>query len=128
MPSALPVPVPRLPRQPRKRRRRLALTLVAGIAAGGLVGPVGALADATVVVRVRAAGEAVDGTVTLVAKGSSKGRYQCRTSDGRCTIRGVPGGRYTVRFVPERGESPPERSVMIPPEGEVSLIVSANHR
>lgn len=108
-----------------RRRRRLAVTLVAGIAASGLVAPGAAIADATVVVRVRAAGAAVDGTVTLIPKGSSKGRYQCRTSDGRCTIRDVPGGRHTVRFVPERGASPPERSVMIPPEGEVSLIVSA---
>jgi hypothetical protein len=29
-----------------------------------------------------------------------------------------------VRFQPEEGDSPPDRTVMIPPEGEVTLVVS----
>jgi hypothetical protein len=77
-----------------------------------------------VLVRVQAAGEAVDGRVTLTRKDDGSERRTCQTRAGRCRIPGVPGGRYVVRFQPEEGDSPPDRTVMIPPEGEVTLVVS----
>jgi len=89
-----------------------------------LAAPSAARADAVVLVRVQAAGEAVDGRVTLTRKDDGSERRTCQTRAGRCRIPGVPGGRYVVRFQPEEGDSPPDRTVMIPPEGEVTLVVS----
>jgi len=84
-----------------------------------------ALAEATVSVEVRSAkGQRAEGTVTLEARGASR-RFTCTTRAGRCRIQGVPGGRYVVRLAPKEGKAPPPRTVVIPPQGEVSLIVSA---
>jgi hypothetical protein len=82
-----------------------------------------ALADATVVVQLkRADGSAAEGTVVL-SKGDS--RLRCTTSQGRCEIKNVPGGSYTVEV--EQGTEPAgkPKQVMIPPSGEVKLNVAA---
>ena len=85
-----------------------------------------ALADAVVVVTLRAAdGSRVAGTVQL-SRGETK--HGCTAGpDGRCEIRGVAGGAYTVTVEPAAGRpSPKPRSVMIPPTGEVKLMVNAS--
>ena len=83
-----------------------------------------ALAEATVIVDLKAAdGSAVDGTVEL-KKGDTK--FRCSTQKGHCEIKGVPGGMYSVE-VSETQKAPPKaKSVMIPPSGEVKLIVNAS--
>lgn len=83
-----------------------------------------ALAAALVVVEVRTPeGEPADGTVTLTPKGGGES-HSCTTEGGKCKIDGVEGGRYEVSLDPNKGEAPPSRTVMIPPSGRVSLIVS----
>lgn len=83
-----------------------------------------AQAQASVHVQVRtAAGKVADGKVIL--QGHADGhRYTCTTAAGACRIDGVPGGSYEVRLEPKKGHAPPPRKVMIPPSGEVTLIVS----
>lgn len=84
-----------------------------------------ASADAKVLVQIRSAsGASVDGKVTLSPTAGGKA-YTCQTASGRCQIGGVPGGRYVVRFQPNKGEAMPSRKVMIPPSGEVKLSVAA---
>jgi len=61
-----------------------------------------------------------EGRVVLEANGQ---RHQCRTEGGRCSISGVPGGRYTARFTPNEGAAPPPRAVVIPPSGDVELRI-----
>jgi hypothetical protein len=83
-----------------------------------------ALAEATVVVDLKAPdGAAADGTVEL-KKGDAK--YRCVTQKGHCEIKGVPGGMYSVEVT--QGDKPvaKPKSVMIPPSGEVKLIVNAS--
>jgi hypothetical protein len=85
-----------------------------------------ALANALVVVKIRAAGDkVVDGVVTLSAR-SGDATFSCETKEGACKIDNVPGGAYTVKFAPKAGTAPKPRPVMIPPEGTVSLFISAN--
>ena len=85
--------------------------------------PLVALAQSRVIVEVRApSGEAADGTVTLEPTGGGRS-YSCTTSRGRCTLEGVPGGRYFAKLVPNQGEAPAPRRVMIPPAGEVTVHV-----
>lgn len=88
-----------------------------------LLVPSGVLADATVVVELRLPdGRSTDGTVQLT-KGEAK--HRCTTNGGRCAISGVAGGVYTVS-VEQSGQTPPKpKSVVIPPSGEVKLIVNA---
>lgn len=83
-----------------------------------------ALAEASVVVELkRADGTPVAATVVL-SKGESS--YRCDTDEGgRCVIRGVAGGIYQVRAeLPGRQPGKPKTAV-IPPSGEVKLIVNA---
>jgi hypothetical protein len=84
-----------------------------------------ALAEATVIVEVkRPDGTSAEGTVQLT-KGDT--RYTCSTGgQGRCTIPGVVGGMYGVTV--QQGDRPATKpkSVVIPPSGEVKLIVNAN--
>jgi len=90
-----------------------------------LFAPLRAFAEATVLVELKGpGGAATEGTVQL-AKGETK--HRCSTDQGgRCEIRGVPGGIYTVS-VEQPGKAPPkDKSVVIPPSGEVKLIVNAN--
>lgn len=105
----------------RSRAPRRAATLLAGALWLGL-GSV-ALADATVVVQLRRAdGSAAEGTV-LLSKGET--HLRCTTQQGRCEIKNVPGGSYTVEL--EQGSEPAgkPKQVMIPPSGEVKLNVAA---
>jgi hypothetical protein len=83
-----------------------------------------ALADATVIVELKAAdGASADGTVEL-SKGEIK--HRCTTDKGRCEIKAVAGGMYTVEVTQPGRPSPKPKTVMIPPSGEVKLIVNAN--
>ena len=80
-------------------------------------------ADAVVNVKVRnASNQAVDGRVELSGEG---GRFTCTTSQGGCTIRSVPGGRYTVVFTPKSGSATAPKKVMIPPDGSADLFIAA---
>jgi len=82
-----------------------------------------ALADALVVIEVRAGKDFAEGTVRLKAKSGGK-TYECATSRGKCTLDGVTGGLYTVTMVPRNAKPPKPRTVMIPPSGRVELHVS----
>jgi len=83
-----------------------------------------ALAEATVVVELKTAdGSPADGTVEL-KKGDTK--FQCSTQKGRCEIKAVPGGMYTVGVSQGDKPAPKAKTVMIPPSGEVKLIVNAS--
>ena len=81
-----------------------------------------ASADATVVVYVRRAGSAIDATVTV--KDASGTTSTCHTEGGSCQLEGIAAGRSTVVARVEDGASSEPRSVMIPPDGKVSLFVS----
>jgi hypothetical protein len=59
-----------------------------------------------------------------LTKGDSK--HRCTTDKGRCEIKGVAGGQYTVGVVQTGKPSPKPKTVMIPPSGEVKLIVNAS--
>lgn len=108
----------------RKLLRRLAPLCLALLGLVAFAAP--ALADALVVVQVRTGGgDPVDGEVTLRPRGGGAS-FSCTTSAGRCQIPHVPGGRYTVHFVPTEGEAPADQPAMIPPQGRVTLNVAAN--
>ena len=80
-------------------------------------------ADAVVNVKVRSAdNKPVDGRVELSGDG---GTFTCTTSQGSCTIRSVPGGRYVVVFKPKSGGSSAPKKVMIPPDGNTDLHIAA---
>jgi hypothetical protein len=93
--------------------------------AASLLVPLRALADATVVVELkRPDGSAAEGGVQLT-KGEAK--YGCSTDKaGRCELRGVAGGVYTVKVDQPGRPAPKEKTVVIPPSGEVKLIVNAS--
>lgn len=83
-----------------------------------------AAADATVHVKLRdAQGSPAEGTVTLVDAGGNK-VASCTTQSGTCDMAHVKGGSYRAEVIPKVGDAPKPRKVMIPPDGEVSLIVS----
>lgn len=93
------------------------------VCALGLFMASGARADAVVHVKVRnASNQSVDGRVELSGDG---GRFTCTTSQGSCTIRSVPGGRYTVVFAPKSGSATAPKKVMIPPDGSAELLIAA---
>jgi hypothetical protein len=83
-----------------------------------------AAADASVLVELkRADGRPVSAAVVLT-KGET--RYRCDTDQaGRCVIKDVAGGIYQVTA--EQDGRPPgkPRTAVIPPSGEVKLIVNA---
>jgi hypothetical protein len=80
-------------------------------------------ADAVVHVKVRnPSNQAVDGRVELNGEG---GRFTCTTSQGSCTLRSVPGGRYTVVFMPKSGSATAPKKVVIPPDGSADLLIAA---
>ena len=84
-----------------------------------------AWADANVVVELRRPdGSPAEGAV-LLTKGEAKHRCTTDTS-GRCTIAGVAGGVYTVSVEQAGKSAPKDKTVVIPPTGEVKLIVNAN--
>lgn len=82
-----------------------------------------ARADAIVHVKVRSAGnQPADGRVELSGDG---GTFTCTTSQGNCTIRSVPGGRYLAVFKPKSGNATAPKKVMIPPDGKADLHIAA---
>jgi hypothetical protein len=82
-----------------------------------------ARADAVVHVKVRSAdNKPVDGRVELSGDG---GRFTCTTSQGVCTLRSVPGGRYLAVFKPKSGKATAPKKVMIPPNGKADLRIAA---
>ena len=83
-----------------------------------------AAADAVVIVELkRPDGSNAEGTVQLT-KGETK--HRCTTDKaGRCEIRGVAGGVYTVSVEQQGRPAPKEKTAVIPPSGEVKLIVNA---
>jgi hypothetical protein len=84
-----------------------------------------ARADATVVVELkRPDGSSAEGTVQLT-RGDAK--HRCTTDKaGRCALSGVLGGMYTVSVEQPGKPGPKDKTVVIPPSGEVKLIVNAN--
>lgn len=83
-----------------------------------------AAADALVEVELRdAGGKPADGEVRL-EDASGKAVAHCTTKAGRCEMAAVPGGSYKARVTPQDGTPPKPKSVMIPPSGKVSLIIS----
>ena len=84
-----------------------------------------ALADDLVHVIVRNIDDQpVDGLVKLRPLGDGKS-FNCSTVRGACTMRSVPGGSYIVTFQPSKGSATTPRKVMIPPNGEADLHISA---
>ena len=80
-------------------------------------------ADAVVHVKVRSAdNKPVDGRVELSGDG---GTFICTTSQGSCTMRSVPGGRYLAVFKPSSGSATAPKKVMIPPNGNADLHIAA---
>ena len=80
-------------------------------------------ADAVVHVKVRSAdNKPVDGRVELSGDG---GTFTCTTSQGSCTLRSVPGGRYLAVFKPNSGSATAPKKVMIPPDGKADLHIAA---
>ncbi len=80
-------------------------------------------ADAVVHVKVRSAdNKPVDGRVELSGTG---GTFTCTTSQGSCTLRSVPGGRYVAVFKPASGSATAPKKVMIPPDGQADLHIAA---
>jgi len=90
-----------------------------------LLFPAAALADATVVVELkRPDGSTAEGVVQL-HKGET--HLRCTTDKaGRCELRGVVGGIYTVSVEQAGRPAPKDKTVVIPPSGEVKLIVNAS--
>ncbi len=83
-----------------------------------------ARAEATVVVEVkRSDGTLAEGVVQLT-QGATK--LRCTTSKGRCEIKGVAGGTYSVEVEQAGRPASKPKTVMIPPSGEVKLIVAAS--
>ena len=83
-----------------------------------------AWAEAKVIVELKTKdGAATDGTVELT-KGDVK--HSCTTKNAHCEIPGVAGGQYTVEVKQDGKPSPKPKQVMIPPSGEVKLIVNAS--
>jgi hypothetical protein len=101
---------------------RTSLTAVAFALTWALTLP--ALADAKVVVEVKDKdGKPAEGVVALKKGGETK--HTCTTQAARCEISGVPGGMYTVE-VKQGDKASKPKEVMIPPSGEVKLIVNAS--
>ena len=96
--------------------KRVAATVVCALA---LILTTGARADAVVNVHVRGG---ADGQVQLRGDG---GTFTCTTSQGSCTIRSVPGGRYVVVFKPKTGNPTVPKKVMIPSDGSADLHIAA---
>ena len=81
-------------------------------------------ADAVVIVTLRRPdGSRAAGTVQLTRGDDT---HRCTTdAEGHCEMRGVSGGSYVVTVRQVERPAPKPRTVMIPPTGEVKLIVNA---
>jgi len=103
------------------RPRRLAASSVLALVLS--IWSTSARADASVIVELkRADGSSAEGVVRL-SKGDAK--HECTTKNGRCQIAAVPGGTYNVEVVQADKPAGKPKRVMIPPAGEVKLIVAA---
>jgi hypothetical protein len=103
------------------RPRRLAVSSLFALVLSVWSGT--ARADASVIVELkRADGSSAEGVVRL-SKGDAK--HECTTKNGRCQIAAVPGGTYNVEVVQADKPAGKPKRVMIPPAGEVKLIVAA---
>ena len=93
----------------------LTLLVVAGL-------PSMVRAEPEVVVHLRRADRTTTEATVEVRDGSAI-LGSCRTIDGTCEIRGVSPGRRTVVARTDDGRESPPHSVVIPPDGKVSLYV-----
>jgi hypothetical protein len=83
-----------------------------------------ARADASVRVELRRKdGSAVDGQVRL-SRGAET--LSCATQGGACVIAAREGGAYTVSVELSGATSPKPKTVMIPPSGNVKLVVAVD--
>jgi hypothetical protein len=100
----------------------LAVPLVlAGIVVGSALP---ARADASVRVELRRKdGSAVDGQVRL-SRGAET--LSCATQGGACVLAAREGGAYTVAVELTGAPSPKPKTVMIPPSGNVKLVVAVD--
>ncbi len=81
-----------------------------------------ALAEPRVTVHVRRDGAAADATVTVT---DERGRsVSCETVRGECSLAGLGAGRHQVVAESRDGRRSEPRTVMLPPDGDVSLFVS----
>lgn len=85
--------------------------------------PALALADTVVLVEVRGADGASEAEVML--RDADGVVHRCQTEQGRCRMEDVAAGRYTLSARDAEGRTTPGRPVMIPGDGEVTLIVAA---
>jgi hypothetical protein len=96
--------------------------LVAAILLAVAAPAVPALAEPTVIVYVRRAGEPVDATVTVTDDQGNTAT--CETENGSCSLDGLAPGRHTVVAQARDGQRAQSRPVLIPPDGKVSLFVN----
>jgi hypothetical protein len=69
-------------------------------------------------------GQPADGKVTLL-DAEGKTIASCDAHAGKCEMRNVPGGTFTVTVQPTQGNAPKPHKVLIPPSGKVALVVTA---
>lgn len=81
-----------------------------------------ALAEPRVTVHVRRGTAVADATVTVTDENGHTA--SCQTQQGQCSLSGLGPGRHQVVAVGSDGRRSESRTVMIPPDGEVSLFVS----
>ncbi len=82
-------------------------------------------AEASVTVQLKnGQGQPGDGKVTLL-DAQGKTIASCDAHAGKCEMRNVPGGTFTVTVQPAQGDAPKPRKVLIPPSGKVALVVTA---
>lgn len=103
---------------------RLSL-LIALFAVLPVLSPTTAVAQARVIVEVRGAEGAADGLSVELSPADGGRSFRCTTSKGKCSIDGVPGGRYRAKIIREGEGGPRPRRVMIPPSGEVTVVLPA---
>lgn len=81
-----------------------------------------ALAEPTVIVYVRRAGQPVEATVTVTDDEGNTA--SCETQNGSCSLAGLGSGRHLVVARSRDGQRAQSRPVLIPPDGKVSLFVN----
>jgi hypothetical protein len=103
---------------PSRVLQKLTFTLLFGSLASA------AAADASVVVELKRADGSPLAAAVVLTKGETT--YRCDTDQaGRCTIRGVTGGIYQVSAAQDGKPPSKPKTAVIPPNGEVKLIVNA---
>lgn len=81
-----------------------------------------ALADATLVIRI---GPSAPGReATVIVRDGEREIGRCHTDHGTCRIEGIEGGRFTVVARAADGAETAPRTVVVPPSGEVTLILA----